>query len=597
MRVLLIGIVVIVAAAAATAQPLEIHCLNVGQGDATLVVSPSGRSLLIDGGFNGMGNAVVIPALRAAGVTSLTYMVASHYDADHIGGLDEVANGGFRPQVAFDRGTFHQVPTTASYQGYASALGSRRRAINPGDRIDLGAGVIVECVCVNGRVKGNGSVEIRNGPQFENAASIGLVLTYGDFALWTSGDLTGGGNNTTDVETTAARALVDVDVARLGHHGSNTSSNWAIFYAARPETTIISCGLNNPYGHPHMEIVDRMTRFPTVVAPYQTTGGTGRIGGIWANGSIRIRTDGNGYTVDGGQLTPTTYAVDERIAGPTVARNPGDLVVSEFMPNPARVSDALGEYVEVRNTTPRVIDMIGLTFRDEGVDAEFITQNVRVQPGGSVVIGRTGDPRTNGGFAPDWIPQSHFLANSADEIRIDDPWGNAIDVVRYTSGTFPFSSGVAAERVVATGPGTAANFRAATLAFGAGDRGTPGNPNAADPAFAAHLAFTAGLPVPGAAMSLRLSGPAGRIYAIVISGLRTTTPVGGATLGVGLDLLPLSFGLPGWIGTLSGGVRTVTAPIPAGAALIGQRFYLQAAVFDGAGLVEALSDVARLKIG
>ncbi len=594
MRALLIGIAL---AAAATAQPLQIHCLNVGQGDATLIVSPSGQSLLIDAGFTGMGTAVVIPAMRAAGLTNLTYMVASHYDADHIGGLDEVARGGFVPQVAFDRGTFHQVPTTASYRDYASVLGARRRAINPGDRIDLGAGVVVECVCVNGRVKGNASVEIRNGPQFENAASIGLVLTYGNFALWTSGDLTGGGNSTTDVETTVARAIPDVDVARLGHHGSNTSSNWATFYAARPEATIISCGLNNPYGHPHVEIVDRMTRFPTVVAPYQTTAGTGRLGGIWANGSIRIRTDGNQYTVDGGQLTPVTYPVDEGGTGPTVARGVGDLVVSEFMPNPARVSDALGEYVEVRNTTARVIDMIGLTFRDEGVDAEFITQNLPVQPGGSIVIARSSDPRTNGGFSPDWVPQSHFLANSADEIRIDDPWGGAIDVVRYTSGTFPFSSGVAAERIVPTGPGVAANFAAATLPFGAGDRGTPGNPNAADPAFAAHLAFTAGVPVPGSAMSLRLAGPAGRVYAIVASGVRTTTPIGGATLGIGLDLLPLSFGLPGWIGTLSGGVRTVVAPIPASGALAGQRFYLQAAIFDASGLVEALSDVARLKIG
>jgi beta-lactamase superfamily II metal-dependent hydrolase len=71
---------------------LEIHCIDVGQGDCTLIVSSAGGTFLFDAGNNGKGNNTVIPYLQGMGIEALDYIGASHYHADHIGGIDEVVS-------------------------------------------------------------------------------------------------------------------------------------------------------------------------------------------------------------------------------------------------------------------------------------------------------------------------------------------------------------------------------------------------------------------------------------------------------------------------------------------------------------------------
>ena len=93
-----------------------------------------------------------------------------------------------------------------------------------------------------------------------------------------------------------------------------------------------------------------------------------------------------------------------------------------------------------------------------------------------------------------------------------------------------------AERKNVTGPGTASNFAKAITTFGAGDLGTPGNPNAADPGFQAHLAVTAGIPLTGRHLTLRVGGPAQKTYVLVLSTTRAVIPLpGNVTLGVRVD--------------------------------------------------------------
>jgi len=580
-------------------KPLEVYFINVDQGDATLILSPSGQSLLIDGGDNGKGLGVVVPLLRGLKLSGLTYLVATHYHADHIGGLDEVVASGFLPQVAaYDRGTFGSVPSTASYRGYVQAVSGVRRTIAPGTKIDLSSGVTVECLVVNGMVKNGPSVPITGSGDFENAASVGLKVRFGSFDLWVGGDLTGGGKNSPDVESPLARVAGDFDVIHVNHNGSDTSTRLPFLCGLSPEVAIISCGVANPYGHPHTEVLTRLSRMPTMQVIYQTTEGSRKPGGVWARGTIRVRALGNSYTVDGGVLTPRTFPVDETLSPPPHPHAARDLVIAEYLANPARVSDEVGEYVEIRNTTRRSLDLIGLTLRDEGIDSVRFETSVPVAAGDSVVVGRHADPRQNGGLVPDRVVSGFFLSNSADEIRLDDPWGQALDVVRYSGASLPVLNGVAYERRLLGGPGQASNFAAATIPFGRGDRGTPGRPNAADPSFAAHLAITAGLPVPGQALTLRLAGPAGRMHMVVMSTSRSSILLPGpVTLGVGLDLLVFSFLFPNWIGSLGTGVTTAGLTIPDVPALTGQTFYLQLVVIGAGGLPETVSDVVRLTIG
>jgi len=72
---------------------LTIHVINVGQGDSFLIVSPTGKKILIDAGNNGKRTGNVLPYLSSLSITSLHYVFASHYHADHVGGLDEVVSG------------------------------------------------------------------------------------------------------------------------------------------------------------------------------------------------------------------------------------------------------------------------------------------------------------------------------------------------------------------------------------------------------------------------------------------------------------------------------------------------------------------------
>lgn len=107
---------------------LYIHCLDVGQGDATLIVSPTGGTLLVDAGKNGRGTDKILPFLNNLNITSLDYIIATHYHADHIGGIDEVVDGLNIDSVGvvYDRGWSY---TTNTYYDYADAVDSKRVAI------------------------------------------------------------------------------------------------------------------------------------------------------------------------------------------------------------------------------------------------------------------------------------------------------------------------------------------------------------------------------------------------------------------------------------------------------------------------------------
>lgn len=155
---------------------LTITCLDIGQGDATLIESPSGQTLLFDGGPNGRGNSVIVPFLQANGIDYLDYTVASHYHADHVGGLDEVA-AQIDIGVAYDRGWSY---TTATYTSYANAVSDVRQTLMPGQVIDLGEGVTVTCLALNSN--GQLSSPYTNS-SYENEYDVCLLIEYGGFDI------------------------------------------------------------------------------------------------------------------------------------------------------------------------------------------------------------------------------------------------------------------------------------------------------------------------------------------------------------------------------------------------------------------------------
>lgn len=255
----------------AVAENLKIHCLDVGQGDCTLIVSPTGGTFLFDAGENGIGNSVVVPYLQSRGFQGLDFIGASHYHSDHIGGIDEVVSqlGIDSIRVAvLDRGWSYTTPT---YTSYAGAVAAKRTTITDGQVIDLGGGVTITCLAVNG----NGVLS----PPFddtydENDLCVALLVSYLDFDFFVAGDLPGVNSSLyNDIETSVAVEAGAVEVYQVNHHGSSSSSNVALVSTLLPQVSIISVGDGNPYGHPHQPVIDRLVAYGSYI--YQTEAGSG----------------------------------------------------------------------------------------------------------------------------------------------------------------------------------------------------------------------------------------------------------------------------------------------------------------------------------
>lgn len=158
---------------------------------------------------------------------------------------------------------------------------------------------------------------------------------------------------------------------------------------------------------------------------------------------------------------------------------PGDILITEFMANPAAVSDAIGEYLEIYNATANAFDINGLTLRDDGSDYHRIVQNdpLIIPPLSFLVLGRNADPLLNGGYTANYQFAGFILGNDGDEIILERPDNTGVCRINYSNGD-PFGAGVSAELANVAfhvnGVTQQSNYTAATTVYGAGDLGSPG---------------------------------------------------------------------------------------------------------------------------
>ena len=297
--------------------PLRITVLNVGQGDATLIQAPSGKTLLIDGGRDGKGREVILPFLKQKGISSLDAILATHYDGDHIGGIDEVIAGddgvsGTNDDLVPKLGTYDRGGTPFDFAPffpeYLQAAGEKRRSISPGEKIPLDPTVILRCVAVNGQIWNGPAVDLTpiGFSAVENSASIALLIEYGTFRYLTAGDLTGGGSpggfKTFDVESPLAEVVGPVDIVHVNHHGSLTSSNEAYVNDLKPLAALFSVGDGNEYGHPAQEVLERWHNGGAELWMTEKGGGGFIALEQVVNGPIHVETDGESLTINEKQI-------------------------------------------------------------------------------------------------------------------------------------------------------------------------------------------------------------------------------------------------------------------------------------------------------
>ena len=256
MRFLLAFLLLLTAALTLSARNLEVFFVDVEGGKATLIVSPSGESLLIDAGYDGFNNRDanrIAEAARLAGVTRIDNLVITHYHGDHVGGVRQLAAK--LPITNF----FDHGPTVddgergerlyRAYEQIASRRGRRIR-VDPGYTIPL-KGMDVLVVAAGGRVlaavspvAGPRSPECANLRRdysgSENAQSIGLLVTYGAFRLLDLGDLMG---DTERQLVCPANQIGSVTVFVASHHGNDDANSPAVLYAIRPRVAILGNGV------------------------------------------------------------------------------------------------------------------------------------------------------------------------------------------------------------------------------------------------------------------------------------------------------------------------------------------------------------------
>ncbi len=267
---------------------LQVLHLKIGQGDGTLLISPNGQTALFDDGVY-TDCTYIKTYLQGLGLTSVDYHFLSHYHADHLGCIDDLAAVGITIATAgYDRGMSY---SSGSYTSYVNTLGARRTTIAKNQVITLDAGsanpVLIKCVDLNGA-----GVYSTAGSD-ENAKSAVYKVSYGQYDEVIGGDLTGSTANGNDVETTVGPEVGDVEVYKVHHHGSRYSSNDNWLNAISAEVGIIMCGDGNTYGHPTLDALTRMHNHS--IRTYWTETGAGAApDAAWdkvANGTVSVEVD------------------------------------------------------------------------------------------------------------------------------------------------------------------------------------------------------------------------------------------------------------------------------------------------------------------
>ena len=220
----------------------EVHFIDVGQGDAALLLS-GGQAVLIDAGTAESASALV-RYLEERGVRSLYAVIASHPHSDHIGGMAAVLS-------AFPAEHFYMGPetqNTAAYEDMLDAL--EAQGVQPaipadGDTLRLDSGATVTFL---------GPADDVSAENMNDRSLIALFSTGTEQVLFMG-----------DAEAAAEQSLLahhpdlTCDILKVGHHGAATSSTPAFLSAIQPSVAVISCGVDNDYGHPSDQTLQNLS--------------------------------------------------------------------------------------------------------------------------------------------------------------------------------------------------------------------------------------------------------------------------------------------------------------------------------------------------
>jgi competence protein ComEC len=255
---------------------MELHLLDVGQGDAIAIRSPRGRWVLVDAGRSwssgDAGRATVIPYLRRRG-GPLAALILTHPHADHIGGAASVTRA-LRPATVYDAAFVAGSATYRTLLHEVARVGARWQRVRPGETLDVD-GVAIEFLAPDSAW----TVSLAD----PNAASTVVRVRYGNVRMLLTGDAEAAGEAWLLARNPEG---VRAEVLKVGHHGSRTSSTPEFVDAVAPRLALVSVGVGNMYGHPSPEVMERLTAGGATVLRTDQLG------------AILLRTDGARIAVE-----------------------------------------------------------------------------------------------------------------------------------------------------------------------------------------------------------------------------------------------------------------------------------------------------------
>ena len=221
-----------------TGETLNVHFIDVGQGDCSFIELPNGENMLIDAGEKTEAEKV-IGYIKQLGAEKIDYLVGTHPHSDHIGGLAKVIN-------EFEIGKMYMPKASNSTRTFENLLDAIEE--NNVDVYTARAGVLIY---EDEKIKIQIIAPVSSGYESLNNYSAVIKIDYAQTSFLFMGDAE-------QLSENEIEADVDCDVLKVGHHGSYTSSSKQFLRRARPELSIISVGKDNDYGHPSKSVLDRL---------------------------------------------------------------------------------------------------------------------------------------------------------------------------------------------------------------------------------------------------------------------------------------------------------------------------------------------------
>lgn len=251
-------------------EPLKVHYIDVGQGDSIFIQSGE-DTMLIDCGEVGKDDEVKA-YLDKLGITQIDYVIGTHPHSDHMGCMDKIVEYYDIGEIILPHLDDSDIPTTKYFERFMTAVENKGLEITEAEPERIIKINTAEC-----KIIAPCSDDYSNA----NNYSVGIIMTNGENSFIFTGDA----EKSAEKEMIESGRLQDIDVYKVGHHGSDTSSSEEFLEVIKPDIAVISCGEGNSYGHPCDITLEKLSRYTDKV--YRTD----------LSGSIVITSDGNELTV------------------------------------------------------------------------------------------------------------------------------------------------------------------------------------------------------------------------------------------------------------------------------------------------------------